>query len=384
MKPGEGPDPERLFSIFLDLVRLDSESGKEGPVSGYIKEFCSRLGLNEIEDEAGEATGGECGNLIVKVPCDGLPGPPIIINAHMDTVAPGIGVVVEDGGDRFVSRGDTVLGADCKAGVAAILAAVEALREDGDEHRSLELVFTVQEEIGLVGASHLDTSLLAGEWGVVLDGSGPVGGIVVEAPGQDQVKFTLRGRAAHAGVEPEKGVSAIACAAMAIAGLRLGRHDEETTSNIGLISGGNAVNIVPELAVVEGEIRSLSASRLAEEGEAMLDVFRRAAGKCGCLLDAQVWRQFEHFRLDERSRPVMHLKRAMESCGVEPYLATSGGGSDANVLNLAGLQMAVMHIGLVDAHSKEERILKADLVTVARVVAELARQSIDIEREARC
>ncbi len=384
MKPGEGPDPERLFSIFIDLVRLDSESGNEGPVSGYIKGFCSRLGLKQVEDKAGEAAGGECGNLIVRVPCDALSLAPIIMNAHMDTVGPGTGVVVEDAGDRFASRGDTVLGADCKAGVAAILAAVEALREDGDAHRALELVFTVQEEIGLVGASHLDTSLLAGEWGVVLDGSGPVGGIVVEAPGQDQVKFTLRGRAAHAGVEPEKGVSAIACAAEAIAGLRLGRHDEGTTSNIGLISGGTAVNIVPELAVVEGEIRGLSASRLAEEGEAMLDVFRRAAEKCGCGLDAQLWRQFEHFKLDERSRPVMHLKRAMQSCGVEPYLTTSGGGSDANVLNLAGLQMAVMHIGLVDAHSKEEHILKADLVAVARVVAELARQCIDVEREARC
>jgi tripeptide aminopeptidase len=377
MKPRRGPDPGRLFAIFLDLLGIDSESGKEGRVCSYIKEFCSVLGLATREDRAGDVTGGECGNVVADVPgiSEGLP--PLILNAHMDTVMPGNGIVVVDEGDRLASGGDTVLGADCKAGVAAILASVEALVGAGVPHRALELIFTVQEEPGLVGAKHLDLSILKGKWGVVLDGSGPVGGIVVEAPGQDRVKFTVHGRSAHAGVEPELGVSAIACASEAIAGLRLGRHDEKTTSNIGLIEGGRAVNIVPDLVVVEGEVRSLSEERLEQEREAMLASFRRASEKHGCRLEIEVERSFEHFKLERGSRPVRFLEEAMERCGVASWLATSGGGSDANVFNHANMEMAVMHIGLAKAHSKEEYILKEDLVSVARVITELACLAVE-------
>ncbi len=384
MKPPEGPNPGRLFKLFGDLVRIDSEPGREGRVSAYIKDFCEGLGLAFREDAAGAVTGGECGNLVVKVPGRAVPDlPPVILNAHMDTVAPGNGIVPVDQGDRFASSGETVLGADCKAGVSVILSAVEYLLGAGVEHRSLELIFTVQEEPGLIGAKHLDLSLVDGGWGVVLDGSGPVGGIVVEAPGQDMVKVTVRGRSAHAGVEPEKGVNAIACAAQAIAGLRLGRHDEQTTSNIGLISGGLAVNIVPDLAVVQGEVRSLSGERLDEEREALLGAFRRAAKERGCELEVEVERSFEHFKLADGSRPVRFLGEAMRRCGVEPELATSGGGSDANVFNRAGLDAAVMHIGLAEAHSKEEYILKEDLVTVARIITSLAYVSTQEGQEAR-
>jgi tripeptide aminopeptidase len=383
MKSPAGPDPDRLFQLFGDLVRIDSEPGMEGRVSAFIKEFCRGLGLAFREDAAGVETGGECGNLVVKVPGTAGPGlPPLFLNAHMDTVAPGKGIMPVDRGDRFESGGATVLGADCKAGISAILAAVESLLAAGDGHRPLELIFTVQEEPGLIGAGHLDMSLVEGAWGVVLDGSGPVGGIVVEAPGQDMVKVTVRGRSAHAGVEPEKGVNAIACAARAVAALRLGRHDEKTTSNIGLISGGLAVNIVPDLAVVQGEVRSLSDERLDAERDAMLEAFRRAADEDGCGLEVEVERSFEHFKLPDEARPVRFLGEAMRLCGVEPVLTTSGGGSDANVFNRAGMEAAVMHIGLAEAHSKEEYILKEDLVTVARIVTSLAHVSAGEGREA--
>ncbi|MBU4301303.1 MAG: M20/M25/M40 family metallo-hydrolase, partial [Actinobacteria bacterium] len=238
-----GPEPGRLFSIFQELLRIDSEPGKEGELRDYVKGFCSGIGLVTCEDLAGEVTGGESGNLVIRVP-SGAPStePPIILNAHMDTVAPGEGVVPVEEDDRFTSAGDTVLGADDKAGVAAILAAVECIMGAGMRHRALEVLFTVQEEPGLIGAKNLDRSLLEGRWGLVLDGSGGVGGIVVEAPSRDRVKFTVRGRSAHAGVEPEKGTNAIACAAEAIAGLSLGRLDERTTANIGIINGGRACN----------------------------------------------------------------------------------------------------------------------------------------------
>jgi tripeptide aminopeptidase len=264
-----------------------------------------------------------------------------------------------------------VLGADCKVGIAAILVAAEAVRESGLPHRALQLVFTVQEEPGLLGVRHMDLSLIRGTWGVVLDGSGPIGGIVVEAPGQDQVKFTVRGRSAHSGIEPEKGVNAIACAADAISSIKTGRHDGATTSNIGLISGGTAVNIVPDGAVVEGEIRSLETSRLEQERDTMIGAFKSAARRHGCKIVIEVDRTFEQFRLPSDSRPVRYLSAALEKCGFNPSLARSGGGSDANILNRAGFEMAVMQIGLANAHSKDEYILKEDIVAVARVVNKL-------------
>lgn len=380
MKATEGPGPERIFGIFRELVEIDSESGNEAQVSAYIQGFSRAVGFECIEDRAHEAAGGNCGNLFVKVPGNGRT-PPVILSAHMDTVAPGRGVTLVDCGERFSSDGTTVLGADCKAGITAILAAVESLAKNGERHRALELVFTVQEEVGLLGAKSMDGSILEGRWGVVLDGSGPVGGIIVEAPGQDQFKFTVRGKPAHAGVEPEKGISAVACASEAVAGLRLGRHDDATTSNVGMISGGRALNIVPDLCTVSGEIRSLSGERLDQEREAAIDVFRRAASRRGCELEVEIVRQFEHFRLDDESRTVRFVRRAMERSGMQPTIESSGGGSDANVLNGSGFEMAVLQIGLENAHTGVESVLKDDLIALERIVRELAVVSMDEEVE---
>jgi tripeptide aminopeptidase len=373
MSLADGPDAGRLFQIFLDLTKIDSESGREGAVCEYIRAFCSGLGLAVHEDGTAAATGGQCGNLVVRVPAGAFsPLPPIILCAHMDVVSPGTGVIPFDAGDRFISISETVLGADCKAALAAILAATENLLGTGGPYRALELVFTVQEEPGLIGAKNLDMSLIDGSWGVVLDGSGPVGGIVIQAPSQDQMKFPIKGRAAHAGVEPENGRNAIACAARALAPLKIGRIDEATTSNVGLISGGEAVNVVPEMAVVESEIRSLSEGRLDAERDLVVKSFEKAAEETGCELEMQIARSFRQFKLDPSSTPVIFLAAALKECGFEPTLKASGGGSDANILNRQGLPTAVMNIGLVNAHSKEEYILKSELHGIARSVTALA------------
>jgi tripeptide aminopeptidase len=192
------PDAGRLFSIFSELIKLSSESGHEASVCAFIKDFCANIGAVCHEDNAGRRTGGECGNLVVRVPAGTFsPLPPIIFNAHMDTVRPGRGIMPIDAGDRFMSGGMTVLGADDKAGVAAILASIEMMSKTGAKNRALELVFTVQEEPGLIGAKNLDTSLLDGTWGLVLDGSGPVGGVITRAPGRDLMRFTMRGPVLH-------------------------------------------------------------------------------------------------------------------------------------------------------------------------------------------
>ncbi|MBN2167928.1 MAG: M20/M25/M40 family metallo-hydrolase, partial [Actinobacteria bacterium] len=283
----------------------------EKEVSGFISSCCSESGLSVAEDTAGEKTGGQCGNLFVNVPGRNCDLPPIIICSHMDTVTPGNNVVPVETEDRFTSSGETILGADDKAGIAATLAAVKTLMDSEKDYRPLQLIFTVQEEIGLVGSKNLDYKKVKGKWGIVLDGEGDVGGIVTKAPSQDTVKFSVHGRAAHAGVEPEKGINAITCAARAIAELNVGRIDDSTTSNIGIIDGGRAINIVPDLVVVEGEVRSFDNEKLKRTVKAMEGAFKRAADDSGCGLDSEIERSFCGFELDPESTPVKYIHRAI-------------------------------------------------------------------------
>lgn len=367
------PDPERLFSLFLTLAKIDSVSRREGRVSRYVTDLFRGMGYVPREDDAWRGTGGECGNLVVRIPAEGdYPGEPLILNAHMDTVEPGEGVVPVENGVRFSSMGDTVLGADDKAGVAAILSAVEAMKKSRCGHRALEVVLTVQEELGLAGIQELDFSALEGRHAVVLDGSGDIGGIVSEAPTRWKVTLTVNGRSAHAGIEPEKGINAIACAARAISRLELGRLDGGTTVNIGVIVGGRATNIVPDRVVVQGEVRSLSDERLSEERRRVSTVFEDAARDCGCTLEINEERSFQRFEIDTGSRHVRLITRAMAECGIEPFFITSGGGSDANVLNEKGVEAVNLNMGFHNAHSERELICKDDLFAGARLLIAIA------------
>jgi len=378
MTSGCEVDPERLYSLFLDLVRIDSVSRFEQSASRYIRGFFSDLGIECIEDDAGEKTGGGSGNLIARIdPRCADPGETLVLNAHFDTVEPGRGIVPVRGEDRFSSAGETILGADDKAGIAAILATAEALVRDGAARRPVEVVLTVQEELGLAGVKQMDLSQVGGRAGLVLDGSGKVGGIVTEAPSHEMMWFALKGRAAHAGVEPEKGVSAIACAADAIAGLDLGRLDEGTTANIGMIKGGRAMNIVPDTAEVAGEIRSLSDERLSAEALKMFEAFREAAARHGCELEHERMRSFQHYRIDRDSPHLREVTAAMRDCGVDPFFITSGGGSDANVFNAAGMQMLNINIGIEDAHSLCESVNMSDMLAVTRLMLRLATGGAD-------
>jgi tripeptide aminopeptidase len=367
------PDPERLYSLFLTLARIDSVSKREARTARFVRDFFECHGLECLEDGAGAATGGESGNLFVKVRGRGrVPGGPLVFNAHLDTVEPGAGVEPVEEKGRFSSGGDTVLGADDKAGVAAILCAVETVMNSPAGHRALEIVLTVQEELGLAGARNLDISMIDGRCGVVLDGSGKIGGIVIEAPSHLNMEFVVTGRSAHAGIEPEKGVNAIACASRAIASLELGRLDGGTTTNIGVIEGGRAFNVVPDRALVGGEIRSLSERRLDEERRRMVEAFNGAAAECGCSVEAKAEQSFKHYRLDEGSEHLKMIAGAMAGCGIEPFLITSGGGSDANIFNDAGLCMVNINAGFENAHSQREYIEKSDLLDMTRLLVVLA------------
>jgi tripeptide aminopeptidase len=286
----------------------------------------------------------------------------------MDTVQPGYGIDPQERDGVIRSNGTTILGADDKAGIAAILEALRLAHQSGQDSRPVDVVFTVEEETGLTGSKALDVSSLQARQAVVLDSNGPVGTIIHRAPAQNSFQVAIAGKAAHAGVAPETGVSAIVAAARAIAAMRLGRIDEETTANVGVISGGTATNVVPERVELKGEARSRSAAKLAEQTLHMVDAFERAARELGAVADVTVTPSYGAIDVDPDSSLIALVSRAMRSCGVEPRLGATGGGSDANVFNAAGIPAINLGVGYTNPHSVDEQIAVADLLRAAEVV----------------
>lgn len=348
---------ERFLADFLELVRIPSPSGKEKEVAQAIKAKLQAMNLTVLEDNAAEKFEGEQGNLIVKVPgnIDGVP--PIMLNAHMDTVVPceNVNPIVE--GDKVRSDGKTVLGADNKAGICVLLEFLRVLKEDGIEHGPLEIVFTAAEETGLHGAKHLDYSLISSKIGLVLDSGPPVNKVIVQAPSQKNLKAIIKGKAAHAGVSPEKGVNAIQLAARAIAAMRLGRIDHETTANIGVIKGGVATNIVPEEVEIWGEARSHDLSKLEEQIAHMVSLFEREAQKGGGKAEIEVKEIYRSFRITEDDLAAKLVRSALERMGLEPQWEVTGGGSDANIFNEHGIRCVLVCCGQENPHSPENERL---------------------------
>ena len=251
---------ERLAETFKALVEIDSVSKEESNISNKIKELLESMGARTFVDGAGHESGSDTGNLIARLEGN-TPAPPLLLNAHMDTVEPGRGVTVVFKDGLFTSDGDTILGADDKSAIAIILEAVRVLQENDLPYGPLELVFTICEEIGLLGAKNLDFSRITATYGFALDAT-DTEGIVTRAPSANRLEFKVHGKDAHAGAAPEKGINAISLASKAIAKLEMGRIDDETTCNIGVIEGGTATNIVPNLVTVKGEVRSHDEAKL--------------------------------------------------------------------------------------------------------------------------
>jgi len=369
----------RIVDEFLEMVRVDSVSGKERRIADLLKSKLSGLGLEVREDGAGRAVGSDTGNIIGKLPGSGG-GPVLLLCAHMDTVEPGRAVNprVADGVIR--SFGDTVLGADDKAGIVAILEVLRLIREHRIEHGGLEVVFTIWEEGGLQGAKNLDYSLITARIGFILDSDGPPGTIIIRAPSQDRIGATIRGRAAHAGINPENGINAIQVASHAIAQMRLGRIDHETTSNIGTISGGKAINIVPDSVNLQGEARSLDASKREAQTAHICRIIRDTAEKFGAGVDLVTETIYPDFNLGEYAAPVRIAVAAAGGAGFTPRLEKTGGGSDANIFNSRGIAAVVLGIGMKNVHTNEEYITVADLADNARYLLEIVRtaQNTDI------
>jgi len=357
---------DRLLATFLDLVRVDNPSGGEATIAAHIRGLLEAIGL-AVEEDAVH-------NLLARVPGE---GEPLLLNAHMDSVAPcrGVRPLVADGVVR--SSGDTVLGADDLAGVAAIIEGVRSTLERGGPHRAAELLLTVQEEVGLAGAAAFDTGKLQARAGVTLDSGGDFGGITIAAPSQDSLYAIVIGRAAHAGVAPERGINAIMMAAQALAAMPLGRIDAETTANIGIIRGGDATNIVPERVELWGEARSHDQEKLSDQVGAMVAALEAAASAAGGSVKVEITHKYDAYRLAEDLPIIKQIAAALRAIGYEPKFQISGGGSDVNILAQRGLQIANVSVGYREIHSTGEYIAVADLERSAELVARLLEVDVN-------
>ncbi len=366
---------ERLVSLFRDLCLIDAPSLREAASVAFTKRYLEQMGLDVTEDDAGARIGGNANNLIAW--CRGtLPNAPkVFLSAHFDTVEPTDGLVIEERDGVFYSSSDTILGADDKGGMAPAIEAVHALIESGEPHGDVCLLLSVAEEIGLRGAAALKIQDLGLDFGYVLDTGPPVGSFVTRTATHDRLDVEITGKPAHAGKDPELGVNAIQVAADALHGMKLGRIGPETTANFGIIHGGTAVNVVCPSVVLRGEARSTDVALLDAQIAHMIDQLEQAAVRHGAKLSIEHERHYESYVVDEDSEVVQIAKAASRSCGFDPKLRTTLGGSDANIYNAKGVSCIVVGTGMEKIHTHDEFISRKDLVATAQLALELLREA---------
>lgn len=372
---------ERLHTTFETLCRMPSPTGDERAVADWVAAELRGLGLDVTSDAAGGAIGSNAGNLLARI---GGSGPEtLLLCAHMDTVPPTaqLDPVRRDGGWQNASPG--IIGADNKAALAAMIELARMLTAGGAPLPpvSVELLCTVSEETGLQGAKQFDTGRLRSRFGYVFDHASPIGEIVTASPTYMSIQARVRGRAAHAGVCPERGVNAIVAAASAAVNMPQGRLDEGTTANVGMIAGGTAANVVPDLCTLTAEIRAIDQERLDQHLTAAIDALEDAADSAGCDLDLDVQELFSGYRLSAREPTVALARRALGSLGYEPTLRASGGGSDANALRRAGFPCTNLANGTENAHELTERVTFSALEGNLDLMLALVREA-GLTREA--
>ena len=363
---------DRLIKYFDEIVRIDSLPFQEKGVADYVRAKLLGLGCTVREDDAGEGLGGNSGNLVaVMEGTGGVSRPTVMLSAHMDRVIPGEGIepVYED--DTVRSSGRTILGADDGAGLAIILEVLTVLSESGVSHGPIEVVLTVAEERGLLGAKWLDKSQLKADFGYVLDSVGRPTTVIVQAPSQVTFEARVKGKSAHAGMEPEKGVDAVKVSAKAIARMSLGRIDHETTANIGVIRGGDATNIVCDEVRMEGEVRSLSQRKLKDRVKSIKRKLETTADEYGAKVEFVESVEYHTFRVSEEKEVCQALKRAADRLGMEIQFTAAGGGSDANLFNFEGIDSIIMGSGYYKPHTTEEYMRISQVAEAATLLLEV-------------
>ncbi len=356
-----------ILTRFIGYVQTDSESGNEKAMMETLKAELLDLGADIYQDGAGKKLGSNGTNLYAF-----FPGDPsretLLFSCHMDTVAPGIGIepIVENGIIR--SAGDTILGGDDKSGITALMDALTKVRSRNKSHGPLEIVFTIGEEGGLHGSANLEYSRLSARSGYVLDSSGPVGKIIVQAPTQFKITAEIKGRSAHAGLAPESGVSAIQAGAAALARMKLLRIDEETTANVGTFKSEGPTNIVRDSALVVAEVRSLDMEKAGAQVEHMKACFIEEAEKAGAKVDLEVSCLYESYNFSPEDPVVSFVESCCKAAGIEPFTASTGGGSDANNYNSRGIKVLNLGCGVSGPHSFDESLPVDELERFSELV----------------
>jgi len=354
-EPKEMINQERLVNTFCELVKIDSPSDEEEAIAQHLSGELTRLGFNVERDAHGNLIASEDG------------ADPLMLSAHMDTVEPGRGIKPQVVGDRIESDGTTILGGDCKAGLAAIMESLESAAEDGASRRPVQVVFTRGEEIGLIGAANLDYSMIKCKEAVVFDGNGPVNTITGASPTYMSFDVTVTGRGAHAGVEPEKGLSAIRIASEIIADLPNGRLDEETTFNVGLITGGTVRNAVPVEAAFGGEWRSRNTETVDLLRMQVMASLQKAREKYHeAVINEEIQMLFQMYNLDPNEPVVRLVTTLLKDQRLEPDIKPSGGGTDANAMRLNGIDCVVVGMSTNEMHTVNEHVVVPDLMATAR------------------
>jgi tripeptide aminopeptidase len=374
-------DPARIKDEFLELAGISSLSRREGAIARRLESILKGMGASVEVDDAGEKVGGETGNLLARFSGTKAGAPPFLLSAHMDTVGPAEKIRLVVDGDIVRTDRSTVLGGDDKAGIVAIFEAIRVLRERNIPHGDIEVVLSICEETGLLGAKHFDTGRIRAKRGLVLDVDG-VCELITRAPAANRLSFTVTGLEAHAGICPERGMSAIQIASEAIAGMKLGRVDEETTANLGVIQGGLSTNIVPTRVVVNGEARSLDVGKLEAQTRHMRERFEEAVarhsvrledGERKASVEIKSDRQYERLNIADSAAVVALVAGAARELGRAFRTRATGGGSDANVYAARGIEIANLGCGMRDIHTVNEWVDLKDLHTTAAIVLETVR-----------
>jgi tripeptide aminopeptidase len=372
---------ERIKNLLLELVQIDSVSREERDVAQRIRQICEGMGAEVFVDDAGEKVGGNTGNVIARFPGTVPGAEPIMMSAHMDTVVPGKGVrpIVE--GDIIRTDGTTVLGGDDKSGVSVIIEAVRCLQEQNIPHAPVDAVFSICEEVGLLGAKHLDLSKVRARFGLVFDSDDP-GFLFTKGPSANHFEFRVHGLESHAGVAPESGISAIRIAAEAVSAMKLFRIDDETTANIGVIRGGEATNIITNLVTLRGEARSHDDAKLEAQTAHMIKCLEDAAAKYEVTVDgvttkarveSEVTREYHAMDVSDDSRVVKLVKEAATRMGLKVETMASGGGCDANIFNKRGIECANLGTGMRAIHTVKEWLDVKDMYASAEITLEIMR-----------
>jgi tripeptide aminopeptidase len=365
---------ERLVSEFVRLCEIESVSQNERAMADTVAGELRSLGLDVAEDGSGSETGANAGNLLARIPPpDGARS--ILLCAHLDTVPLDAPVQVEEVEGVLRNRNEAIIGADNKAAVAVMLAAVRRVLGDGPPPVGIEILFTTCEEHALAGAKAFDLSALRSEYGYVFDHATPIGEIIVAAPSFFQIEGRFRGKAVHAGMHPERGHNAIEAAAAAIAASRFGRLDDHTTANVGRIEGGTASNVVAERCYVQCEARSTDHDRASDVATSIVDAMTEAASDGGCDLEIHVEELFRAYRVPRSSKPVEVAERALADVGIESRPISTGGGSDANVFQARGFPCVNLANGTKGAHQPDESVTVDALETMLAVALGVVRHS---------